>query len=417
MALKSSGHATILKLNSEAEGICYESKPGFSFKYVLPGEEIEYEEHQYRRETNYVLRSILKKSEHRVDPFCRYYTKCGGCSMQHFSASYYTEFKHNLLKDLLKNLEVDINPELIEPSNSKRRRVNIFFSKVNEKFYLGFYRAGTNNIVNIESCEVATPIISEIIKALTPILSSFFNHNFSGELHILNSSNGIAIDIMISENFILSDFVRRKMKSIYNLDSVIEVNLYSSNNLIYNLTREKPFIEISGIKVQVKPRSFLQPLEDSGKIISEIILKNIQGENQKIADLFCGRGTYLIPLSLNGHYVSGYESDMDSIESLKESEFQSSKLYLKNLYQNPLTEDELNNFDVILLNPPRTGAYEQVKNIIKSNAGSVIYVSCSSKTFERDAKILLQKYKLNKLYGIDQFKWTSNIEIIAVFSR
>ena len=87
----------------------------------------------------------------------------------------------------------------------------------------------------------------------------------------------------------------------------------------------------------------------------------------------------------------------------------------RDLYTNPLS-NELSEYSAILINPPRSGAYNQSEKIaLGHKLDKIIYVSCNPSSFINDAKILLTKYKLKNLVGIDQFKYTNHIEILAEF--
>ena len=74
------------------------------------------------------------------------------------------------------------------------------------------------------------------------------------------------------------------------------------------------------------------------------------------------------------------------------------------------------NFDMFILDPPRAGAITQVTSLGKSKVKKIIYISCNIQTFLRDSKILLSYgYKIKYILPIDQFLYTSHLEIFSVF--
>ena len=78
----------------------------------------------------------------------------------------------------------------------------------------------------------------------------------------------------------------------------------------------------------------------------------------------------------------------------------------------------MKNFDGIILDPPRGGAYLQVKQIEQTDCPSVTYVSCNPFSFVKDARILLDAgYELTKLSILDQFSWTAHSELVGNFKR
>jgi len=78
----------------------------------------------------------------------------------------------------------------------------------------------------------------------------------------------------------------------------------------------------------------------------------------------------------------------------------------------------IKNIDVIIMDPPRTGATKQVINqIIEKRARSIVYISCDPASLARDTKILLNNsYSLDKIIGLDLFPMTHHIECIASFT-
>ena len=90
----------------------------------------------------------------------------------------------------------------------------------------------------------------------------------------------------------------------------------------------------------------------------------------------------------------------------------------RDLAREPLMHKELNAYDAIVLDPPRIGAIEQVKMIVRSDVPLVVYVSCSPASFARDGEVLAQKgYTLEKLTVVDQFLWSPHVELVGVFRR
>jgi 23S rRNA (uracil1939-C5)-methyltransferase len=90
----------------------------------------------------------------------------------------------------------------------------------------------------------------------------------------------------------------------------------------------------------------------------------------------------------------------------------------RNLKVNPLVPYELDMFDIIVLDPPRQGAFEQIKQILLSKVSNIIYVSCNPISFARDASILIEGgFNLEPINPIDQFKFTSHVELLALFKR
>ncbi|MDE2631396.1 MAG: hypothetical protein KGM97_10455, partial [Alphaproteobacteria bacterium] len=89
----------------------------------------------------------------------------------------------------------------------------------------------------------------------------------------------------------------------------------------------------------------------------------------------------------------------------------------RNLFKRPLTGPELA-LDGVCLDPPRAGALAQAGALAASKVCRIAYVSCDAETFARDARVIIGGgYRLDRVVPIDQFLWSSHIEVMGAFER
>ena len=145
--------------------------------------------------------------------------------------------------------------------------------------------------------------------------------------------------------------------------------------------------------------------------------------SDNVLDLFCGLGNFTLPMAQNCAQVTGVEGDKDLVQSAVNNAARN-KIDKVQYYVTNLTEDlsgapwMQNRYDKILLDPPRSGAHEVVKNIKLLSAKMIVYVSCNPATLARDAGVLVndQGYRLIKAGVMDMFPHTTHVESIALFS-
>jgi len=90
----------------------------------------------------------------------------------------------------------------------------------------------------------------------------------------------------------------------------------------------------------------------------------------------------------------------------------------QDLFRKPLLAEEMRGLDAVVFDPPRAGAEAQAVEIARSRVGRAVGVSCNPQTFVRDARILADAgFSLDSVTPIDQFLWSSHVELVAVFSR
>ena len=378
MTIVKKGICTIKKLNHDGLGVS--DDPDIALPYVLSGEEVEFELHEYRAKKNSILSRIVKPSAKRQKPDCRYFGSCGGCLLQHMDRESYVEFKHKILQDIL-NVKSDISEVVVIGPNVRRRCVFEVVKK-DDQIFLGFHRFHSHQIVNIDSCPLVLPEISSFIPTLKLELLRRLPDRFKSKLFILKTIEGI--------NWYVNDEICHWPKS---------------------------HILIDDIPVEISHDSFLQTSEAADVVLQELVISEVLESSKKVLDLFCGRGTFTIPLARK-FKVTGIDIEEKGIGILHDLATKH-KLDLcamtRDLFLSPIPNVQLKKFDFVVINPPRAGAAAQIKEIALSGIKKIVYVSCNPKTFASDFKILQKSgYKITKITPVDQFHWSPHLEIVAV---
>ena len=146
------------------------------------------------------------------------------------------------------------------------------------------------------------------------------------------------------------------------------------------------------------------------------------GKAKFVADLFCGCGPFALRLA-ERHKVEAHDNDRPAIAALNVAAKTTPGLKplaatLRDLFREPLVASELKGFDAVVFDPPRAGAEAQARQLAKSSVKTVVAVSCDPPSLARDAEILVKGgYTLVAATAVDQFKWTSHVETVAVFRR
>ncbi|MCX7337860.1 MAG: TRAM domain-containing protein [Alphaproteobacteria bacterium] len=410
----------IYSLNVSGEGVGDQDGKEIFVPFALPGEKVAIEIHEFRRKKKFVLKQVLEASPNRIQPVCSHFTQCGGCTLQHFDAITYKDFKKSLITQPL--LEYGLDPflvgDLVILPFGRRRRANLDAIKKEDKVHLGFHRWRAHQIIDIQECHTLAPelrvLIAPFRQALDTILTPFqkakifltvtkggvdFSLEIQGVLELSNDQKDVLMQFAQAMN--LARFIFRHGKKV-------EVLHLSAD----------PVIEFDGVDVAVDAYGFLQATDDADRALSQIIMDAIPTGVRKIADLFAGRGTFSLPLSRLAP-VDAFELDKPALAALDGAIALSGRpitTHYRNLYDNPLLSDELQSYDVIVLDPPRAGALEQIEQIKSLSVQTLIYISCNPQTFCRDAKILIDNgYVLKTITPIDQFAWSAHLEVVGIF--
>ncbi len=414
MALIEEGKCQIDFVNKYGLG-CGKSALGVvEVPYTLPDEIISFERHKYRNQSNCLLRTIEKQSLHRITPECKYFGRCGGCTLQHMDIETYNNFKYNLVKNALPD-KVIVKP-IITINKGNRRRINLKAFKRDEKMLLlGFYRFHSHQIIDIDSCPVTMKSISDILVPLKETLTLILKNRQKAEIFLTHASNGI--DMLLEVNDIIELEFEQKLKDFAIKNGIIrlQISLPKKSMIIYE--SQSPYIILGDKKVAIDAKCFIQASFSSDRILAELVEQYLPKEKGELVDLFCGRGTFALPLSKR-FSVYGFDSHTPSLEALEEVSKGEIFLQERDLFTNPLNTDELRPYRFAVINPPRAGALVQVKELSNSSCTRIIYVSCNPETFARDAKILERGgYKLLEATPVDQFYWSSHVEVVGVFVK
>jgi 23S rRNA (uracil1939-C5)-methyltransferase len=310
-----------------------------------------------------------------------------------------------------------LHPTITIPAG-KRRRANLEAIRRGDDFYFGFHKYQAHRIQNIDHCIAMEPLLSELLKPLREVVFNVLDHREKAQIFLTEADNGIDLFLEIQDRKELEEDKRKLLEDFAKKQDVTRMTFRYRKVLDVIHEKAVPYIAFDNIKVEVDAYCFLQASKESDKILSDMVLKYAQGA--KGADLFCGRGTYTLPLS-KANSMTGYESDKNALMALGRALENSDRdiaLHRRDLFTSPLQKSELEKFDFFVINPPRAGAEEQVKELAKLKSGKICYISCNPETFARDAKILIDSgFTLKEITPIDQFYWAPHMEVVGFFDK
>ena len=184
--------------------------------------------------------------------------------------------------------------------------------------------------------------------------------------------------------------------------------------------RTPPVQRFGAAKVTPPPGAFLQATPH-GEAALVTAVREAVGEARHVIDLFAGCGTFSLPLADQAE-VHAVEGDAAMTAALDHGWRMSTGLKpvtteARDLFRRPLLPDELAKTDAVVIDPPRAGAEAQIAEIVKAMPPVLAYVSCNPVTFARDAAVLIAAgYTLNWVQVVDQFRWSSHVELAAQFT-
>lgn len=416
--------ACIKDLSCQGEGLAETKEPSLphflSIPFTLPGEEVDIHPFFKRRhEVAGKALQILNPSPERQKPLCSHYGTCGGCRLQHLTPLAYQRFKKTLVEQALSQYDLEassvVDPILIGPQ--ARRRIDLKAHRKEDSVILGFHDIYTRRLFNIKTCPVVHPDIEALFEPLRQVCEKLLHPHEMTHIFITRAANGL--DVLLAGFKRPLSLLERQDLHIFGQDhNLLRLAYKVKRRQEIILEKEPPVILLGDHNVTISPYGFLQATEQTDQIFADFVQSNVLPTAQRVADLFCGRGTLSLALTQKGVFVTGFESDPHALHALSEVKDPRLSLVERNLFDTPLSKAELETYDMVVMNPPRSGAESQSSHLKETTLPRILYISCSATSFARDCSILREGgYRLTKVIPVDQFLWTPHIELMAVLEK
>lgn len=392
---------TITSLGHKGEGVAEIEGRKVFVPLALPGEVVEIAVDGERG----TLLGVVTPSAGRAEPFCPHFGACGGCQLQHMARPGYEAFKIALVETPLHFAGIDVRvSRFIDASGHGRRRATMHARREGA----GYMRLRSHEVHDLDACPIVVPALARAPEIARAVMQAV------GESDVSFTATLTGLDVAI-----------RTEKKQARADRVSPlVGRFKLARLALNgemvLQAQPPLVEMGRARVELPIGSFLQATEAAETILADYVL-NAVGKAKTVADLFCGIGPFALRLA-EQRPVSAFDSDKPGIAALDKARrfakgIREVTARARDLFRDPLTRFELP-YEAVVLDPPRAGAEAQVRELAKSSVATVVMVACDSRTFARDAAILVAGgYTMSDLVAVDQFTQSTHIEMAATFRR
>ena len=306
-------------------------------------------------------------------------------------------------------LATEVQPAHLSPPRT-RRRASLRALRAGGRVLIGFNAARSHDIVDMHECHVLDPRLFALVAPLRKLLGSIMAQKRSADVMLTLTDQGVDVAL--------------KGVTADGLDAVEALTAFCERHRLARLTIDEGYgpepryepqpvtITLSGTAVSFPSGAFLQATADGEAALVDAVREAV-GAAQRPLDLFAGLGTFALAL---GGGVTAAEAARDAVLALMATRRVTA--VHRDLYRRPYDAAELGAHDAAVLDPPRSGAVEQVGQIAASAVARIAYVSCNPATFARDAEVLVAGgYMLDWVRPVGQFRWSTHVELAAAFSR
>jgi 23S rRNA (uracil1939-C5)-methyltransferase len=367
--------------------------------FTVDGDEAEVEITEVRKRyaRGRVVR-IISPSPGRIPPLCPYYTRCGGCRMQHIAYDHQLEIKKRQVEEIFKRIAGVSHPPVAPPIPSPRPvgwRGKAEFHLTGDRggpHRIGLMALASHELIEVERCGIV-------------------EESINGKFH---------------------DF-RKALRAG-------EIRAPGERQVIWSDEPGEPPTEIltgpgrppdvirivRGVRLTVPCRGFFQAnVALVGELVGQVVgMCGLTGR-ETVIDAYGGAGLFSLFLGPRAGRLFGIEGDREAVRCAR------SNLIREGLPQAEFLHGDVaailrrefmarrRTADVIVLDPPRDGCGEGVlEGVAALHPERIVYISCNPATQARDVRLLAGRgYGLKLLRPLDMFPQTGHIEVVALLTR
>jgi 23S rRNA (uracil1939-C5)-methyltransferase len=427
---------TIQSLDQEGRGVARIEGKVIFIEGALTGEVVSYS--SYRKKPSFELAQVTqihKSSAMRVQPKCKHFGVCGGCSMQHLDARAQVAVKQRILEDSLWHIGKVKAETILRPiygqawGYRERARLSVKYVIKKDKMLVGFHEKRSSFVADMQSCEILAPKIARLLPLLAELINGLSIRDRLPQIEVAVGEHVDVLVLRVMDTPSSADEIAlRAFADKHDIQFWLQSKGYDTIAPFHPL--DAPALSYSlpefGITMPFAPSEFTQVNSALNRVMISRAMRLLDPQpGERIADFFCGLGNFTLPIARSGAQVLGIEGSAALVERAKQNALTNgladkAKFAEMNLFaMDEGAYAKLGRFDKLLIDPPRDGALELVKSLGGENAPHrIVYVSCSPGTLARDAAELVQRgYVLRSAGVMNMFPHTSHVESIAVFEK
>lgn len=401
---------------------------------ALPGELIDATVMRRRRSHDEArLETVRVSAADRVEPRCPYFGTCGGCSLQHLEPRAQLAHKQRWLLDALARIGSVTPAAVLEPLRGpiwgyrRRARLGVRFVDGKGRVLVGFRERHKPYITDMQGCDVLVPRAAALIAPLQTLIGTLDIRRRVPQIEVAAGDDRLVLVLRVLDEPGAQDIERlRAFEAHHGFTLALQSTGAES---VVDLEGERPLLryELSAheVSLQFEATDFVQvnaPL--NAALVDAVIDLLAPTRDDRVLDLFCGLGNITLPLARRAAAVTGVEGsatlvaraqDNASLNGIDNAHFVAADLAADPAALPALREP----VDLVVLDPPRSGAEAVCAALAQSRPRRIVYVSCHPATLARDAGLLVRDggYALATAGVMDMFPHTAHVESLAVFER
>lgn len=431
----------ILDLSHDGRGVA--RRPDGKAVFVtdaLPGERVVVRQTARSRSFDEAATlEVLQASPDRVAPRCAHFGTCAGCALQHLEESQQILAKQRVLLENFERIG-HVSPQSVLPPLTggaweyrRKGRFSVRRVEKKDKTLVGFRERDPRFVADLRECHTVVPQVAALIVPLSTLVDGLQARRDIPQIEFIVGDatpefDGVALVLRHLQPLSPGD-----LDALRGFAQAHRLALYlqpGGNESVHPLWPEvAPQLAFSlapwDLSLAFRPLDFIQV---NAKINEAMIARTFElldlQPTDRVLDLFCGLGNFTLPMARQVAEVVGVEGEAGLVARARDNAARNG-LANASFHAADLTQDQRGTpwmrqgFDKLLLDPPRSGAIDVLRQLPLERFSRIVYVSCHPASLARDAGYLVNErgWKLRSAGAMDMFPQTAHVESIALFER
>jgi len=422
---------TIIDLTHDGVGVADLDGRRVFVADALPGERVEVVLRKRRRKLQEAdLKRVLEPSPERVTPGCEYFGRCGGCALQHLAHPAQVSFKQRVVAETLKRIgrvepQVWLPAVVSQPWHYRRRaRLGVKYVAGKGRVLVGFRERAGPYITDMRHCPVLMPPVDGLLGELAELIERSSVKDRLPQIEAAVADDAVALVLRVLDEPTAAD-----NEAFRAFGDRHGIDLYwqrGGPGTVAALDRARPLryrLPEFDLTLEFLPTDFVQVnVGVNAELVSTAIRLARVEPTDRVLDLYSGLGNFSLPLAQRAAELLGVEGEAGlvarAVRNAATNGIGNARFVTADLTASDWSFYR-ERWDVVVLDPPRTGAEAPVAEMHLSQPRRVVYVSCHPATLARDAQVLVERhgFRLRTARVFDMFPHTHHVESLALFER
>lgn len=387
--------------------------------HSAPGDRARLSVDASRRPAQGLIQTLTSPSPDRVPPACAWSARCGGCDWMHLSleAQSRTHVDHvrAALPAAWRDMPIATHAAPAALGYRTRARIHVRCD-MRGRAVVGMHEAGTHEPVDVDSCAVLEPAIEEARRWLA---SLFQGSRGRGDVQIAFGAGRLAVYDVQWRGGDLARECFARLEAGVNDRTIAGAQLTLADaKRPARIGDPTPWLTgADGAPLRLSSGGFSQANERlNGALASHVAELARPFGSANAVELYSGAGNLSVLLAREVGRLVCVESDPAACDAAR-ANLAARALEARVVETDAAAYTWRASTDLVVLDPPRTGAREVAKRLATSRAAHAIYISCDAQTLRRDLAELEESHAPLSIATFEMFPQTSHVEIVIALER